>query len=190
MEIAALLELLGMLVLHPGTGALMALLLIAAVIDWRTMRIPNWLTVSGMVYGLVFNATHSTSVTAGLVTAGLGLAVGLVLLLPLYAIRVMGAGDVKLMAMVGAFLGAGPTLKALLFILVIGGCAAFAFALSHQATARFATNMRNLVYSMAIRGAPLWRPEVVGVSVGRMPYGVSIALGTSTFLVARQIGFI
>lgn len=189
-EFDAVLVLLWMLVTHPGTGPLMALLVLAAVIDWRSYRIPNWLTVTGAVYGLLFNAVHATSMAGGLATAAIGLFAGLLLMLPLYVIRVLGAGDVKLMAMVGASLGAVATLKAALLIFIVGGIAAIAFAVSHRAVGRLGANVRGIVESMVLPGIALWRPGRSGASVGRLPYGVSISAGTIAFLAARQLGFL
>lgn len=189
-ELGSLAELLWMLVSHPGTGALIALLVAAAVIDWRSLRIPNWLTVPGMVYGLVFNATHATTGMGGLTFAALGLATGLVLLLPLYVIRVLGAGDVKLLAAVGAFLGAAATLKAAVFVFVVGGIAAVAYAVARGATRQLAGNLRDIAWTAAARGVPLWRPGGGNVSVGKLPYGISISAGTIAFLVARQLDFL
>jgi prepilin peptidase CpaA len=189
-ELKALGELLLMLVMHPGTGVLIALLLVAAVIDWRTYRIPNWLTLSGLAWGIVFNATNATSVPTGLVHAGLGLLTGLLLLLPLYALRVMGAGDVKLMAMVGAFIGAGATFKAALIIFILGGIAALALSMVQHTSGRLVTNLRDIAYSMALRGVPLWRPGNGNVSVGRLPYGLCISVGAILFLVLRQVGYL
>src|SRR6478609_3396922 len=51
----AFLELMGMLVTDPRTGVLIGLLVVAAISDWRTYRIPNWLTGGGLVFGLVCN---------------------------------------------------------------------------------------------------------------------------------------
>lgn len=189
-ELDALAELLWMLVTHPNTGALIAVLLVAAAIDWRTMRIPNWLTVSAMLYGLAYNATHGQSLWGGLSTGGSGLLVGLVLLLPLYLIRAMGAGDVKLMAAVGAFLGPLPVLKAALFVFVVGGIAAVAFAVSRRAGRQLAANLTEFAESLVLPGVAVWRPGLGSASIGSLPYGVSISVGTLLFLVARQLGFI
>ena len=84
---------------------LTGLLLIAAVSDYRTRRIPNELVLAGAAAGLLGNTLFSTLPLDGFVTALQGLATGLAAFLPLYLLRLMGAGDVKLMAMVGAFLG-------------------------------------------------------------------------------------
>lgn len=184
-----LLNLLQMLLWHPGTGVLIGLLLVAAWIDWRTFRIPNWLTVSGMAWGLTYNTVFADSALGGLGHGLLGLVTGLALLLPLYAIRVMGAGDVKLMAMVGAFLGALATAKALLLVGIVGGLAVVLFALSQRATRQLASNVKDMAESMVIPGMPIWRPEIAGTSVGKLPYGVSISVGTLAFLVLRQLGY-
>jgi prepilin peptidase CpaA len=185
-------ELLAMAV-HPRTGVLSALLVAAAIIDWRTRRIPNWLTVGGLVYALAYNAMVPPPLQGGLGWALAGAAVGLGVLLPLYVIRVMGAGDVKLMAMAGAFLGAGATLQALLFTLVAGGLAAVVFALYHRGAVRLARNTGAIVQSMAfaaLAGSRSAEPLAQGASIGRMPYGVSICLGTIASLAARQLGYL
>jgi len=77
--------------------------LTAAVIDVRTRRLPNWLTVSAFVAALVFH-----TVTGGLVGLGgslAGFAVGFSILLVLWLIGGGGGGDVKLMGAVGAWMG-------------------------------------------------------------------------------------
>src|ERR1017187_945375 len=81
--------------------ALLVVLLAAAVFDVRYRRIPNWLTVGGVVLALAMNAVRAPPLAGvGFALAGLGVAFGIYLLL--YALRAMGAGDVKLMAAVGA----------------------------------------------------------------------------------------
>lgn len=180
---------LGALLWNPGTGVLIALLVAAAWIDWRTMRIPNWLTVAGMVWGLGWNAATGTTVLDGLLFALGGLSLGLALFLPLWLLRVMGAGDVKLMAMVGAFLGAFATFKAVLLVGIVGGVAVVLFAVSQRATRRLASNMKDIAASMVIPGMPLWRPDLSGSSIGKLPYGVSIGVGSLAYLVLRQLGY-
>lgn len=188
-SLADLAELLSMLVLDARTGTLIALLVAAAVIDWRTMRIPNLLTGAGVVLGLAINATHSTSIAAGLGTAAGGLATGLFLLLPLYLLRLLGAGDVKLMAMVGAFLGVSATLGSLLYVVAAGGIAALLFAASRGALGRLASNLYFIVGFARIPVFGSGRASTeAGTSVGRLPYGICICVGTVAYLVMRQVG--
>src|SRR5438309_1099284 len=78
------------------------LALIAGWTDWRTRRIPNWLTVAGALIGLFANAARGWQ---GVVYSLEGLGLGLVLLFPLVLVRGIGAGDWKLVGAIGAFLG-------------------------------------------------------------------------------------
>ena len=184
---ATFVDSLAALVWHPGTGVLIALLLAAAWIDWRTMRIPNWLTVAGMAWGLAWNATSGPSIVDGLLFGLGGLGLGFAMFLPLWLLRVLGAGDVKLMAMVGAFLGAGGVFVAALLVGMVGGIAVALFAISHRAVRRLAGNVRDIAVSVVVPGMPLWRPGAT--SIGKLPYGVSIGAGTLAFLLLRQLGY-
>lgn len=192
-ELNVLPEVLAKVLAQPQIVALIALLVVGAVIDWRTYRIPNWLTVGGAAFALIHSALSATTWHAGLLAALAGLGVGLVSLLPLYVLRVMGAGDVKLMAMVGAFLGTPDILFAVLWTFIAGGVAAVAFALWHRAFARMATNIRDVVQSMAFAAATGQRSAAgIGAtrSIGNLPYGISISAGTIAWLAARQLGYV
>lgn len=187
---ASLLQLLA----TPGAGArtavLLSLLAVAAVIDYRTYRIPNWLTVGGIVFALACGTALATPAYSGLLTGLGGLAVAMLILLPMYAIRVLGAGDVKLMGMVGAFLGTPDTLRALLFVVVAGGVAAVGFAVRRRALRRMVGNLRQATVQMMVFAAVGGqRPgdAIAGQSVGKLPYGVSICIGTIAYVVARQL---
>src|SRR2546425_3492211 len=88
------LELQVLLVLIVGT---------AAIYDLRFRRIPNWLVLLGLVFGLGMN-TYLFH-WEGLRRAGLGLGLAFLVYFPLHLLRAMGAGDVKLMAAVGSIVG-------------------------------------------------------------------------------------
>ncbi|MEG0884092.1 MAG: prepilin peptidase, partial [Janthinobacterium sp.] len=86
---------------------LLCILLTGAVWhDMRSRRIPNGLVFGGALAALLLHAVLTPGAGGlGLPAALGGLALGLALLLPMYMLRALGAGDVKLMAMVGAFIG-------------------------------------------------------------------------------------
>ena len=99
--------------------ALVCVVLVAAIYDLKFRRIPNWLSLSGMVLGAGFNALlfgwH------GLEDAGLGLLCAVAIYLPLYLIHGMGAGDVKLMAAVGTIAGPHDWFEIFVATAIIGG---------------------------------------------------------------------
>lgn len=175
-----------------STGVLVALLLVAAVVDYRSYRIPNVLTVSGMVLGLASTSLLADSLLSGLLAGLGGIAVGMFVLLPLYAIRALGAGDVKLMGAVGAFLGVPGTLSAMAFVAVTGGIAAIAFALYRKAFRRMAGNLGQAAVQMlvfAAVGGQKPGDALAAHSVGKLPYGTCICAGTIAYLGARQLIF-
>jgi prepilin peptidase CpaA len=188
----ALLELLLMLLTEPRTGVLFALLAVAAVIDWRVYKIPNWLTLGGTAFALVYSVFVPFSRDAGILWALGGMLLGFLVMLPMYALRVMGAGDVKLMAMVGAFLGLNDTFYALIFALVAGGVAAILVALLRKSMWRMVRNIKRVVQAASHAALGGMKPQVyldAGDSVGKLPYGVSICAGTVIYLVAKQLGY-
>ena len=98
---------------------LISLLVIATVTDFRSRRIPNWLTLAGFFLGLLLSVLSAG--IPGVFSSIAGAVVGIVIFIPVYALGKMGAGDVKLLAMVGAFLGPVNVLWAALFSLMAGG---------------------------------------------------------------------
>ena len=177
---------------------LVVLLMLAAFIDVRTFRIPNWLTVGGAVMGLAFGAAIQWQLLGpawaidGFLWSLGGLAAGLALMLPMYVLRVMGAGDVKLMAMAGAFLGLGQVVPAVLCVFVTGGIAAVVYVLFRRQLAQLATNLKNVAFGMAfsVMAGQRVGGMAPGASVGKLPYGVSISLGTILYLLTRQFGYL
>src|SRR3954463_5543588 len=95
---------------HAVAWIVSIILVEAAVIDGLKLRVPNWLTFHLVIGGLIYGAWVYGA--QGLLWALAGTVVGLATLLPLYSIGGMGAGDVKLMAGVGAWMGPMVTLWA------------------------------------------------------------------------------
>ena len=133
---------------------LLSLLAAAAWHDARSFRIPNSIIVSGLVLGIALNSYLPAGL--GFSAAALGLLAGLFGLLPLYLLRIWGAGDVKLMAVVGAFLGPAGLLGALLISFLMGGLAAFLVAMQRGSVGLLLQNLRymlyQLIFSAQVRG--------------------------------------
>lgn len=170
------------LVSDPRWASLIALLLTAAWIDWHKGRIPNGLTMGGAVLGLAFSALAGRPGWDGLLDGSLGLAVGLLLFLPPYLVRAVGAGDAKLMAMAGAFLGPLPTIFSAFLVALVGGVAALVFAARRRNLQQLALNSLALVQSVGIGAG--WQPPR---SVGRLRFGSCICAGTVAFLVLHAL---
>ena len=192
-EFNAIWELLATLLLSGRTGVLLLLLATAAVIDVRSHRIPNWLVLSGALYALAFNTVFPPWLhgTALFPLAGLGL--GLALFLPLYLLRAMGAGDVKLLAMCGAFLGPNEIWRVALAVLITGGLLGVVYVLANGSALRMVQNLTTLFRVGALDTMTGAVPSLripASVSAGRLPYGVAIAVGTAAYLVLHQLAFL
>ncbi|HET8730622.1 MAG TPA: prepilin peptidase [Moraxellaceae bacterium] len=157
-----------------NTGTLMALLVLAAWQDCRTYRISNVLTFGGAVLAVCLSLL--LPVSHGPLSSLAGWGVGLLFLLPLYALGVMGAGDVKLLAMAGAFTGAAAVLVIGLYTLLAGGILAVMVAVWRG---RLNQTLRN-VQSIMVLSVALVPPSLPDekVAAGRLPYGVAILAGT------------
>ncbi|HEY8608154.1 MAG TPA: A24 family peptidase [Noviherbaspirillum sp.] len=179
--------------------SILFVLLTAAVWeDSRRRRIPNHLVLAGIGVGLGCNALLPqgfgfASVLPGALgfwSALAGAGVGLALLAPLYLLRALGAGDVKLMAMVGAFLGPHMMVGVALATFVLGGILALAQALRRRSLPLLAANLHAMlmscVFKLALRQLPV--PVRMPRSAGRMPYALAIAAGTLACVAMRLAG--
>jgi prepilin peptidase CpaA len=192
-EFQAVLDLPAMLFFDWRTGILMLLLTVAAISDYRVHRIPNWLVLSGAVFGVIYNTALAPSPYANILFPLAGLGLGLLLFLPLYLIRAMGAGDVKLLAMVGAFLGPGDTFLAALASMIVGGVLSIMFVLVRGTARRLLHNLSSLFQLGLLSVAGGSKPNLqieVDRSAGKLPYGVAIAIGTIGYLITDQLGFL
>jgi prepilin peptidase CpaA len=192
-ELDAIFALAAMLVTNPRTVVLFVLLVIAAVSDVRRQRIPNWLTLGGLAFGLGYSVFVPFWGQHGVLWALAGAGVGFAVLFPLWLLRLTGAGDVKLMAMAGALLGLDAAPLALIGSLAAGGVCAIAFALRHGNLRIMLGNVARMLHLGGIAvaaGVPVRIATTGWGSVGRLPYGVPIALGTITTTVAAHFGFL
>jgi len=160
--------------------AVLALGLGAAVFtDVRTRRIPNWLTgaIAGAAFGLAFGGGPVTPMRALL-----GLVVGLALMLPGHIIGATGAGDVKLMAAVGAVVGPDVIFRAFLYSAVAGGVLAVVVAVRRGRLGTTLKATTNLVTQ------PVHAKRAIEASdrANRFAYGPAIAVGTFFSLVVHS----
>lgn len=181
-----------------ATLLLLALLFAALISDLRNRRIPNELVLLGLASALAVSLVPTFDAAIGktlgidldVLSALGGLTVALVGMLPLYALRAMGAGDVKLMMMVGAFLGPMQTLGVVVLTFISGGVLAVVMALWQRSFRQLATNLRFMMMTSAIRtaGGQAPRFEPLAQTAGRMPYAVAIAAGTVMQLILVRAG--
>ena len=184
------------LVLFSGTyfieirlAIVLLLLLVATAFDIRSRRIPNWLVFSGALIGIVYHALSPYD--RGTIYALEGLAVGFIAFLPLYILRAMGAGDVKLMAMAGAFLGPASTLSAVLLTFIAGGVLAIVAAVRNGAMQMLLKNVRFIMTDMTMK---VMTGSAAGIearplSAGKVPYALAIAIGTAIHIFLMQKGY-
>ena len=171
-----------------ATATLASLLLLAALTDLRTRRIPNRLILTGLIASLALQMLAGGM--AVMIAWSLGLLVGGSMFMLLYAIRAMGAGDVKLMAMAGAFLGPASAFGALLTTLVAGGMLALLVTLLNGSLRRTLSNVRMMAINTFFKTIQGIAPQIDALpnSAGSLPYGVAIAVGTLIHLVLKHNG--
>ena len=148
--------------------------------DFKTHRIPNRLIGLGMGLAGMF-ALLPTGI--GLLNAVLGGSLGLALFLPLYLLRILGAGDVKLLATVGAFVGYGAVLQVALYSGLVGGVLAILIALRHGQLQPMLLNLYRGAVGLFIQinhgGSAA--PWVMVTRSYPLPYALAIALGTLVY---------
>ena len=170
----------------PGVEAiLIALVLCAAIYDVRYRRIPNWLSLAGVLVGLALNAFLDQGRAGMFVSSLKGLAIAFVVYFVLYALRAMGAGDVKLMAAVGAVVGWPDWFGIFIVTAIIGGIMALILVVARGRVKRTFWNIA-FILSELKGGRPAYMgkeeldvksPKALG-----LPHGAVIAVGTLFFL--------
>jgi prepilin peptidase CpaA len=153
------------------------LLTLACLTDLRTRRIPNVLTLSAAAGALLFHFATGGWSAAGWSLAGLFL--GAVLFFPMFALRGMGAGDVKLLAAIGGWLGPGQVASVALATSIVGGAIAIVVALAHGYLRKALTNLYVVLVHWRIAGVrPLPAVTLENATGPRLAYALPIAIGT------------
>ncbi len=142
--------------------------IIALVIDVRSRRIPNWLTGSAMLAGIGANVYLNGM--QGVVSSLEGAALGLAILLPFYAFRTMGAGDVKLLAAFGSLLGPGMLIGVAVYGAIVGGLQALIILRRHG---RLTLTLHQMLFMRMLPAR----------SGAKAPYAVALAGGLVMALV-------
>lgn len=157
-------------------------LVVAAVIDGYRLKVPNWVTFPLVISGWVYSVAAFG--LPGLGWSLLGTVVGLALLLPLYCVGGMGAGDVKLLAGVGAWVWAGVTFWAFCASAVAGGLIAVAMVLLRGVWAKHQAQFWGILNEFVTIRDP---NELATIAAERkssmmlLPYGIPIAVGTIAY---------
>lgn len=157
-------------------------LIAAAVIDGWKLKVPNWITFPFILSGWLYSVL--TFGWEGLGWSLAGTAVGLGLLLPLYAIGGMGAGDVKLMAGVGAWMHATHTLWAFGFTAVVGALLAVAMVCYRQALSKHTSQFWMILQEILTIRDPQQLSAIAAERKSSMlllPYGIPIAIGSIVY---------
>ncbi|HEY0563817.1 MAG TPA: prepilin peptidase [Methylophilus sp.] len=148
----------------------------AVVTDITARKIPNLLIVFGLVASLVCQLVLPDGI--GFREWLLAVLLGLLCFLPLYLLRAMAAGDVKLMAVVGGFVGYPLVISAALYSFVAGGVMALVMVLLSGKAKALQQNLTLMLFFWAAK--PTNTSSVTDapiISVGKMPYAVAISLG-------------
>lgn len=167
--------------------------------DVRARRIPNQLVLTGVLAGLALQllvpagaglfSDHFGSL--GLLSALAGMGLGLLVLLPMYVLGVMGAGDVKLLAMTGVFLGPDEVLRTALAAMLAGGVLALAVACWQGALRQVLGNLYVMLFNSGLRllGGGDARLVAPPTPTGKLPYAIAIAAGALVNLAMIRLQF-
>ncbi|MFP3644386.1 prepilin peptidase [Paraburkholderia sp. SIMBA_054] len=169
---------------HPVPLCTVLLVVIAASTDITCRRIPNRIIAIGLAAALLVQGWLHGPLTGGLVWL-MGAACGFALLLPFYLMRGMAAGDVKLLMLIGAWVGPEMTFYIALATFLAGGIWSIGIVLYRRRTRQMLANLAHLTgawQDSTREPASIDRMPVE--SVGALPYGVAIAAGTLGVLFA------
>ena len=165
-------------------------ILLASWIDYAQRRVPNWLNLTLILIG--FSVQGICFGAAGLTAGFLGLMTGFGLLIIPWMMHGMGAGDVKLMAAIGVWLGPALTLYSFVVGALLGGVVAVIMILAsgrlHLACANLGIIMTKCM-SRSTLFSEFGSVESFGSTTQKLPYGVPLTAGTLIVLVAHMLGW-
>ena len=161
---------------HYLLGATITFVLIAAILDVLTQKIPNWLTAPSALLAVILNSYLYGM--RGFSSSILGLVTGFLLLFFIYRLGGMGAGDVKLLCVVGAFLGPKLVFYSFIWMSFAGGVLALILIIYKRAFSQTFCNLKILLLGWVLR-TPGKEADLTirNQALIKLPYGVAIAVG-------------
>lgn len=174
-------------IFFPIGPSVVAVVAVAMAYDLQTRRIPNWLVAAALIAALPVQVL-ANGMPIGPLWWMTGALTGGLLFVPGYLMRMLGAGDVKLMAAVGALLGPRGALEAVLAATAAGGVLSFLALMQRRRVRRGMASAMTMLIAMTeapTQGAAPYssHSENDATSIGTLPYGVAIAIGTVITLV-------
>ena len=167
---------------------LSGILIISAVIDLRTQKIPNLITYPSIVIAFFYHGAFGGG--NGLLFSFTGLSVGIGLLLLPYIMGGMGAGDAKLMGAVGGMIGAKGVFYAFLCTAIVGGIYALVLILIRRTYFNgFFKKQMTTLWTFILTQKYIPDPIQGGKNRPRLCYGLSIALGTGLYIYFDLLGY-
>lgn len=157
-------------------SVLILFVLIAAIYDAATQKIPNWISLLIVVSALIWNYFSADGLS--LRDSSNGLIAGLVLMLPGYLAASMGAGDVKLMAAIGSVVGFDSILNVVLYSYIAIFVMAVVFIAVNGDLAKLLLRYKVLIYGLSSGAWSYQSPDKSDAASTRLPLAPAIALST------------
>jgi prepilin peptidase CpaA len=157
---------------------------IAGWTDWRSRRIPNWLTVPALLLGIAANslALGWSGAKESLLGAGLGLG----LLLPFVLVRSLGGGDWKLVGALGAFLGPPRLIAVLVVTIFVAGAMAVVLVVWKRRVGQTLRNLGRMLAALFTLHLPGPEVSLDNPESLKVPFGVAVAVAVVLYTV-RQV---
>lgn len=157
-----------------------AFLFLAIHQDVRGLRIPNWLTLPALLGAIAAGAWQGA--LPGFATALAGAGIALAVLFVPFALRVLGAGDVKAGMVLGALWGADAFLPALWWMVLAGGLLALVLLTAQGALPDLLRRWaRSAKHSLLLRRIVYFPPAERSAAAGGLPFAVAMGLGAAAF---------
>jgi prepilin peptidase CpaA len=159
---------------------------VAGWTDWRSRRIPNWLTVLALLVGIGVNTLALG--WAGAKDSLLGAGLGLGLLLPFVLLRSLGGGDWKLVGALGAFLGPPRLISVLLGTILVAGVMAVILIIWKRRVGQTLRNLGHMLAAMFTLHLPGPEVSLDNPESLKVPFGVAVAAAVVLYTVTQAWG--